>query len=164
MKELSERVQREFDKMKEMYIIPYTMEFQVKTLLKLQEEYDSIEVGSNTTRTRETLLHMIQELQRSIRLEPKPTNTTKNYKVLIVCEKCNLNELADLFEKLIDFDNIKVRRKSSDKYIIVFYNGFEIVLAIKDKDIIKEIQCNEFIDLTNDTDFRDNILIHLLKK
>jgi len=71
MNNLSERVQREFDTWKGKYEIPYDVEFQVKTLLKLQEEYDNVEASSNTTRTRDTLLHMIQDLSKSMRLEPK---------------------------------------------------------------------------------------------
>lgn len=68
---LSERVKREFEKWKEIYEIPYHMEFQVKTLLRLQEEYDSIDVGSHTTKTRETLLRMIQNLHGSMILQEK---------------------------------------------------------------------------------------------
>lgn len=71
MNNLSERVQREFDTWKGKYEIPYDVEFQVKTLLKLQEEYDNVEASSNTTRTRDTLLHMIQDLSKSLKLEPK---------------------------------------------------------------------------------------------
>jgi len=71
MTNLSERVQREFNLWKSKYDIPYHAEFQVKTLLKLQEEYDEVEVGSNTTKTRETLLGMINRLHMSMRFNEK---------------------------------------------------------------------------------------------
>jgi hypothetical protein len=77
MSDLSERVQREFDKMRELYEIPYDMEFQIKTLIKLQEEYNAITPESNNTRTRETLLHMIQNLQASMKLTPKASTYRK---------------------------------------------------------------------------------------
>jgi hypothetical protein len=73
MEKLSERVQREYDEIKENYDVPYFSEFKVKTLLRLQEEYDNVEVGSNTTRTRETLLRMILNLQKEIIIKEKPT-------------------------------------------------------------------------------------------
>jgi len=76
MNNLSERVQREFNEWKEKYNIPDHMEFEVKTLLKLQEEYDLVETGSNTTRTRESLLSMINRLHKDLMLKPK-TNITK---------------------------------------------------------------------------------------
>lgn len=71
MNNLSERVQGEFESWKEIYEIPSDMEFQVKTLLKLQEEYDQVDAGSNTTRTRESLLGMIQKLHMNMRLKVK---------------------------------------------------------------------------------------------
>jgi len=39
--------------------------------LKLQEEYDEVEVGSNTTKTRETLLGMINRLHMSMRFKER---------------------------------------------------------------------------------------------
>lgn len=71
MNNLSERVQREFNEWKEKYEIPSHMEFEVKTLLKLQEEYDKIEESSNTTLTRKTILEMIQRIHRDMRLKEK---------------------------------------------------------------------------------------------
>lgn len=68
---LSERVEREFKEWKERYEISYDMEFDIKALLKLQEEYDNTEVGSNTTLTRRTILDMINKLHRDTRLKPK---------------------------------------------------------------------------------------------
>ena len=68
---MSERVENELKKWKEEYDIPLTDEFNVKTLLDMQEEYDSIEKGSNTTRTREVLLHMIQDLKSHLRVQKK---------------------------------------------------------------------------------------------
>jgi hypothetical protein len=76
MNNLSERVQREFESWKEKYEIPDHMEFEVKTLLKLQEEYDEVYKGSNTTKTRESLLNMIHRLHMSMRLTEK-INITK---------------------------------------------------------------------------------------
>jgi hypothetical protein len=71
MNNVSERVQREFNEWKEKYEIPYHMEHHVKTLLRLQEEYDNVEASSNTTKTRETLLHMIQDLYVRLKLKEK---------------------------------------------------------------------------------------------
>lgn len=70
---LSKNVQKEFETWKEKYEIPYHMEFDVKTLLKLQEEYENIPEGSNTTKTRETLLQMINRIHMSMNLNQKET-------------------------------------------------------------------------------------------
>lgn len=74
MKQLSERVQREFEKWQEKYEIPLHEEFQIKTLLQLQEEYDNIQANSNNTKTRDTLLHMIKQLHSSLLLKKKSEN------------------------------------------------------------------------------------------
>jgi len=71
MNNLSERVQREFESWKEKYEIADHMEFEIKTLLKLQEEYEGIPLGSNTTKTRESLLQMIHRLHMNIMLKEK---------------------------------------------------------------------------------------------
>ena len=84
MNNLSERVQGEFKSWKEKYEIPSHMEFEVKTLLKLQEEYDLVEVGSNTTKTRESLLGMINRLHMGMRLKEKAVATQKK-KMYIDC-------------------------------------------------------------------------------
>ncbi len=63
---LSESVQREFDRWQEGYSIDLLDEFLVKTLLKLQDEYNSITPGSDNTLTRQTLLDMILRLQSSL--------------------------------------------------------------------------------------------------
>jgi len=89
MNNLSERVQREFEQWKEKYDIPYHAEFQVKTLLKLQEEYDDVEVGSNTTKTRETLLGMINRLHMSMRLVEKNVKYDKVIYVEYICKSEN---------------------------------------------------------------------------
>lgn len=71
---MSERVEKEFKVWQEKYDIPYKTEFQVKTLLKLQEEYDTIKADSSNTRTRETLLKMIEGLQMRLSLTSKEKN------------------------------------------------------------------------------------------
>jgi hypothetical protein len=58
----SERVEREFKEWQERYDIPYSEHFRVKTLLALQEEYDNIVPADNNTRTRESILKMINEI------------------------------------------------------------------------------------------------------
>jgi hypothetical protein len=96
MDKLSERVEREFSEWKEKYEIPYYMEFQIKTLLKLQEEYDDIEAGYDNTRTRETLLHMIQDLQKSLILKDKAP------KIMYVDYICNDEHNLDRVVVYID--------------------------------------------------------------
>jgi len=104
MNNLSERVQREFESWKEKYEITDYMEFHVKTLLKLQEEYDQVDVGSNTTKTRESLLGMIQKLHMSMNLR----------------EKVNLN-------RPMYIDCVSTEGRFSDK-VIVYYSGNITVL------------------------------------
>lgn len=71
MKQLSERVQSEFERWQQEYEIELGKEFQVKTLLQLQEEYNEIKPDSTNTRTRETILNMIKSLQMNLILYKK---------------------------------------------------------------------------------------------
>ena len=71
MSEKTERIEREFVKWQEEYEIPCSDEFQVKTLLELQDEYKETPKESNTVRTRENLLRMIQDLFNHLRLVKK---------------------------------------------------------------------------------------------
>lgn len=48
------------------YVIPHHEEFNIKALLKLQAEYDSIEPDGSNVLRRQTLLDMIRDLHRNI--------------------------------------------------------------------------------------------------
>ncbi len=63
---LSERVEREFAEWEKKYVIPHHEEFNIKALLKLQAEYDSIEPDGSNVLRRQTLLDMIRDLHRNI--------------------------------------------------------------------------------------------------
>ncbi|WP_206459346.1 hypothetical protein [Anaerovorax sp. IOR16] len=71
MENFNERAEREYKEWNERYIIPHDKEFQVKTLLKLQAEYNNTECNSSTTLTRRDLLEMITRLQRDLKFEKK---------------------------------------------------------------------------------------------
>jgi len=116
MSNLSERVQREFETWKDKYEIPEHMEFEVKTLLKLQEEYDQVEVGSNTTKTRESLLGMINRLHIGMRLKEKVVANKPMY------INCVWNE---------DRDESKVFIYVEDKLIILDSKQYRDPLSIK---------------------------------
>jgi hypothetical protein len=106
---LSERVKREYNEWKEKYEIPLDTEFQVKTLLKLQEEYNSIEPNSNNTKTRETLLHMIQDLQMKMILNKKrKTEMYVDYAKLDDIEKVTvfINGKILTFKQALSYSNI----------------------------------------------------------
>lgn len=75
---MSERVERELQNYKENYEVPADKEFLLKTILKLQEEYDSIEKSSHTTKTRDTLLNTIANLQLKLNLKEKENLNFKN--------------------------------------------------------------------------------------
>jgi len=122
---MSERVEREFKEWQEKYEIPFNQEFQVKTLLKLQEEYDGIECGSNTTKTREVLLHMIQDLSTRLNISPKIRTRDKLYvdvfildgkskcyiyykdKLCIIADK-NIEETAGIINRIIHQEGCEV--------------------------------------------------------
>jgi hypothetical protein len=133
--ELSERVRREMAEYKEKYIVPLHKEFQIKSLLKLQEEYDSICSGSNTTMTRKSLLDMIERLLHDMDLKEKLPN--------------------DLY---VTFNRMKYQIEMTNgmyKYILPLgmeetYNGCNVIAScrlIKAPEFIREIakKCNATI-------------------
>jgi len=71
MSERNDILEKEFQKWQGKYEIPLEAEFNVETLIKLQEEYNNIKPANDNTRTRETLLSMINRVQNNIRLTPK---------------------------------------------------------------------------------------------
>lgn len=99
MKQLSERVESEFERWQEQYDIELGEEFQVKTLLQLQEEYDDIKPDSSNTRTRETLLSMIKSLHSNLRLK-KRLESTKSQVINIVANLSNKDEISKLIDEL----------------------------------------------------------------
>lgn len=138
MNNLSERVQREFSEWQEKYEIPVHMEFEVKTLLKLQEEYDETPSGSNTTRTRETLLGMITKLHRDMRFSEK---------VKII--------------KPIYVDCIRLNGISGMTKVIIYHNGNITIIENRSysyKDYA--IALSSFIDGKDKTS-RENIVIYV---
>jgi len=159
MNNLSESVQREFTKWKEKYDIPYSMEFHLKTLLKLQEEYDEVEIGSNTTKTRETILHMIQDLQRQMVFKEKIIPKIHNYKILVVGNVSELITFTNLMHMVINKNDIKLLTESRNhKTTFILYNGVIIECRVKNENELIGLTADEFIDLTNDFTFQNNIL------
>lgn len=105
MDSFKERVQREFEIWKEKYDIPYNMEFQVMALVRLQEEYKETLIGSNTTRTRETLLSMINNIHKSLHLKEKETeNIKKTVPIYIDFSRVQV----DLKEKISGVKNVSM--------------------------------------------------------
>ncbi|HBY21014.1 MAG TPA: hypothetical protein DEG71_08395 [Clostridiales bacterium] len=132
-----ERVQKKLTEWKEKYEIPSHMEFEVITLLKLQDEYDQIEMGSHTTMTRRTLLDMIQRLHRDMRLFPKAivlkpmyidcvrTEGDEAIKILIYIE----NKIITLDSKL--YKNPKSMKDYAKMIHDVTIKGYEIYIDIR---------------------------------
>jgi len=148
MKELSERVQREFNAWKEKYEIPYNMEFQVKTLLKLQEEYDEVEIGSNTTRTRETLLHMIDEAQRHLYIKEKPSPNKIMYIDVLVAERTKPLKIVIYHENnmtILHYDNFSMKDYAS--FIVNMIGKDEIATIYIDTTSLGRALYDELIDV-----------------
>lgn len=128
MSELNERVEREFKKWQEKYEIPFQSEFQVKTLLKLQDEYNNVEEGSNTTRTRETLLRMINEVGGSVSLKPKQEY---NETILVIGNNERINLFLCMLERIVSRNNVSHIVKSSSQIYPRFelFNGIKFIFA-----------------------------------
>jgi len=138
MSNLSERVQSEFIEWKEKYEIPKHMEFEVKTLLKLQEEYDLVEAGSNTTRTRESLLGMINKLHMNMRFKEKVIANKPMYIDCIRTEgKETIKVLIYVENKMITLDSRNYQApKSFGDYAKMIHDmaiakGYEIYIDIR---------------------------------
>jgi hypothetical protein len=132
MSELNERVEREFKKWQEKYEIPFQSEFQVKTLLKLQDEYNNVEEGSNTTRTRETLLRMINEVGGSVSLKPKQEY---NETILVIGNNERINLFLCMLDRIVPRDNVSYVVKSSSQTHPRFelFNGIKFIFAKSDE-------------------------------
>ena len=165
MNNLSERVQREFNEWKERYDIPYNMEFQVKTLLKLQEEYETVEIGSNTTKTRETLLHMIQDLQGRMNLNEKNENAfkaiyvdyfkndangiSKVEKAVVYCDNFIYNLQGEKYKSIKDYAYI-IHKIALSKRAIVYIDVRGMGMALYDElKEFKNIVVNELHHLND---------------
>lgn len=142
MNSLSERVQREFESWKEKYEIPEHMEFEVKTLLKLQEEYDQVETGSNTTRTRESLLGMINRLHRDMRFNEKQKKVMyvdyirgdngKLSKYIIYLEDNMYILIGEQYKNIGNVTNV-IKRIAEKEKAIIYIDSQGFGLAIYDE-------------------------------
>jgi len=138
MNNLSERVQREFETWKEKYEIPEHMEFEVKTLLKLQEEYDQVEVGSNTTKTRESLLGMINRLHMNMRLKEKVVVNKPMYiEYIHTSGKQEDKILIYVEDQLIALDSRKYKELLSiQNYASIIHN----IAVVKESEIYIDVR------------------------
>jgi len=100
-KTLSERVKKEFENWKERFEIPFSKEFQVKTLLKLQEEYNDIEPTEKNTMTRKTLLYMIQDLEHNLSLKEKTKTKNSSISDLDINKYELFEDPTELFAELL---------------------------------------------------------------
>lgn len=146
---MSERVEREFEKWREMYYIETKDEFQVKTLLKLQEEYDNIEPHGSNTLTRKNILDMIQMLN-GISLREKRQLPEVSCRLLIVCD--DVAETSNFFRMIIPEENIAKVFSCKEKSRIDTTNGVVITFVDKTYDMkcLKTDEIDEFWNLTND--------------
>jgi len=165
---LSERVERELNEYKSKYEMHSTTEFKVKTLLKLQEEYDSIIPASNTTKTRESILSMISNLGKNIQLTPKQVEPQFDYTILIVVDDNNsFIKLYKLFTLIIPEKELNKLVNSPGRCELQLNNGINIYITDPESFFrvypgIKFI--DNYLNFTDDIKFENEVLKPLLKK
>ena len=151
---MSERTEREFQKWKENYIIPFHEEFNVKTLIGLQEEYENTEVSSNTTKTRDSILSMVNNVSRNLRLETLKSDTMKNKKYLIITNR-EKNGIKELLEQLIEETSVKAKVEGYDYYKIQTSNNFTIEIVSSGG--IDKVRGSKYHRILNFTDLSSEV-------
>jgi hypothetical protein len=98
--ERAERIEREYKKWEEKYEIPFEQEFEVRTIIELQDEFRS--VPEDHTKRRSEIINMITHLKGRIRLKEMPLGATIYKKVLITSRNRGAIESAyDLIHSLV---------------------------------------------------------------
>ncbi|MFK3936526.1 hypothetical protein ACI2JA_03290 [Alkalihalobacillus sp. NPDC078783] len=84
--ERAQRVESEYKKWEERFVIPFDKEFTVKTLIDLQDQFNNVPL--NHTKEKMDLLQMIQRLQSNVNLKEKSkSEVSSSNKVLVVAKE-----------------------------------------------------------------------------
>lgn len=155
------RVDKEYQQWKERYEIPFKDEFNVKTLLQLQDEFNSLSYNSGMTKTRTDLIYMIERLNRNLDLKKR---TPVTQRVLILTE--NILSIKSILDLLFEKTFIKYRVESKDSSEIGLYNGTEVLICNKNYIQIKKgiKRFDYYLNLTNDKQFENDVIVKLLVK
>lgn len=103
--ERAQRVESEYKKWEERFVIPFDKEFTVKTLIDLQDQFNHVPL--NHTKEKMDLLHMIQRLEGSLNLKENTNGVkTKTNILFIAKEKHTLDDLQSLFKPLMGVRNV----------------------------------------------------------
>jgi hypothetical protein len=158
---VSERV----EKYKENFIIQdCDQEYYLEKYCELQAQYDNTE--PEKVKTRYELLNMMTSLSRQLKFEVKNKVEYKDYKVLVVTEDNNkMLDLYNIIEKLINKNDIKHKNISKNYIELYLFNGMTILFRNRSKttDSIRGTRVNQYINLTDDIKFENEILKPMLK-
>ena len=164
MKDFSESVERQFSEWNKKYEIPEHMEFQIKTMFELQEEYRSIPV--EYTKRKRDVLEMIMKLQdklptklpekiseklKSVRfkdkrveewakhVKPKEKDNAEKLQVFIKTTKTSpITKIGQLFEEMIHRGLINrdliISIKKGNDYFQLETSDLVITFALEEKD------------------------------
>lgn len=166
LENVSDYVEKNYKIWEEAFYIPYEEEFNIKLLLQLR--YDILTTKPEYTRTKFDLIEMSNRIQSRLKLKSKQKEekSKHNYIILIIG---NIHQL-DLFIKLIEMIANKDEYKQYNErkcngtpiYEIEFFNGVRMIFRSKDT-IIKNLIIDNYINLTGDFEFEQNILKPMLE-
>jgi len=147
-------INKEYKIWEEKYQIPYEDEFNIKLLLQLR--YDILHTKPELTKTKIDLIEMAQRIQSRLRLKEKQKTPNYNYTIMVIGDKLQLVVIKKLIE-MISRENIL------DKNHVKLTNGISLYFMPKDENKIREYKFNDYIDLTNDKQFQNNVLKMILR-
>lgn len=159
---MSVSAEQKFKLWKEQYDIPYDEEFMVKTLLELEEEYESISKTSNTIMTRKTLLETISRLKASLRLIPKTVES--NYNILFIGNvNTQLSNIMEQVEAIVGKNNISAKTKTSKQLSLKTTYGTTIYFASKSNiEQFKGMRIDYYFNLSENYEFEDKFIRPIL--
>jgi hypothetical protein len=158
--------EREFKEWKERYEIPFDQEFNVKQLLQIREEIE--ETPTEHVRTRKDLIDIADRIQYHMRLNPKLPEKQYDYKLLVVGNNSQLYNLYEFFRMILNEKDIKSifsgAKVESYKFSIELHNGVTIIGRYKNAEQIYGYKIDNYINLSGDKEFEENVLKPMLKQ
>lgn len=135
--ERRERVEREYKKWEKEFEIPLDLEFMVKSLLNLQEQFNS--TSDEHTKTKMDLLKMINEIQGNMTLTKKKREDKElsSRKILFISKNiCYLEQMSLMISSLFEEDEIIFYKSFSTRSFVLNTVKGRFDFAIKDKRLI----------------------------
>lgn len=154
-----EYMEKELEKWKENYNIPFEKEFDVKALLSLQ--YDFITLPEDYVKSKKDLIEAMQMIQKNLNLtKKKKLSENEKIRLLIVVEsEAQLQNVSELIELILGSSIEKYYKHKT--YAFFINDSVKVDICTKSINLHGK-RCHSYWNLTGDLEFENKVLKPML--